>query len=1035
MSIEIQRINSLELKKILSLQESHFLDFKSIQVQPSKLTKASSAFANAEGGKLYVGIDEDKTTKQLSWNGFKSIEEANGHLQALNELFVLGEEYDCNFLSCKQSDTLVLNISIQKTVSIKYAHGGKAYIRHGSQSLPVTDELVLKRNKGLESFESEITSADLEDVIASEVMKLFISEAFPKNNPEGFLRNQKLIRNSKPTVCGVLLFSDLPQAIIPKRCGIKIYRYTTESFEGKREALNFKPITIEGPVYKQIYDSLKQTLEIVERLSFISEGQLVRVKYPPKALQEIITNAVLHRDYSIADDIHIRIYENRLEVESPGKLPGHITEENILRERFSRNGNLERIINRFPNAPNQDVGEGLNTAFREMQKLRLRDPVIKQEENKVIVYIYHQCLASLEETILNILATEPLVTPAIVRKSYYIETDYQLRRALDKLQKVKLIEKVPGIKGVYQKIQQDTLLNALSESLRFYQLQALLNIEKALISGKRRVMVSFPVKTGLSHTSRALIYKLLKEKKYRKIFYIVRDKSSQNKALGYLRALKIGKFEALSDEFEIQEIQRSHPIGDASIYVGTEQGFIGNLTNGVSDEDALDNSLIIMRLDNLPDAYQVVLNSTNIPVVGLTSASSENLDLFFEGNKVFSYTISQAVQDGYWLPPHYIKLISNIYRIFEDEVAQSSTFNSQDFDSLFFEQEVNLSFFEQLLNLIDVRSPEKTIVFCKSIAHASVVTNTLKRLLTSRYGIDAASLVTQITSNLHSKEIRRLTHQFQNEKQPKIAVIVDLLTSIEAPEVCNLVFVRPVQSENLLLRMLGVAALPCPEIGKQSFRIFDAVGLLPVIENVFGREKNSLTTEKITSSDKTPADGIVPEKFIEVGSNIDFTQNLIDFEAFIRSQTYTLPSLTVALEKPWNLSRVQLRVLEAQLEQNGFPRSQLCYLCKTENGESIDDSIVGFIRHALSKEKLVPYRERVSYAINKLQETHNLTAQQQKWIGRIRKQLELEYIVDREAFDRGAFAAQGGFQYINEVFEGRLIDIMAEIHSHIWNVP
>jgi len=63
---------------------------------------------------------------------------------------------------------------------------------------------------------------------------------------------------------------------------------------------------------------------------------------------EIITNAVLHRDYSVADDVHIRIFDNRVEVVSPGMLPAHITPENILSERFARNAAIVRLINKFP---------------------------------------------------------------------------------------------------------------------------------------------------------------------------------------------------------------------------------------------------------------------------------------------------------------------------------------------------------------------------------------------------------------------------------------------------------------------------------------------------------------------------------------------------------------------------------------------------------------------------------------------------------------------------------------------------------------
>jgi len=61
------------------------------------------------------------------------------------------------------------------------------------------------------------------------------------------------------------------------------------------------------------------------------------VTYPHETLHEIITNAVLHRDYSIPVDVHVRIYDDRIEVESPGRLPGHVTKQNILDEQSARN--------------------------------------------------------------------------------------------------------------------------------------------------------------------------------------------------------------------------------------------------------------------------------------------------------------------------------------------------------------------------------------------------------------------------------------------------------------------------------------------------------------------------------------------------------------------------------------------------------------------------------------------------------------------------------------------------------------------------
>jgi len=126
--------------------------------------------------------------------------------------------------------------------------------------------------------------------------------------------------------------------------------------------------------------------------------------FVPESGHEIITNALIHRDYSVADDVHIRIFDNRIEVQSPGRFPAHVTVKNCLTERFARNGAVVRLLNRFPNPPNQDVGEGLNTAFEKMHELGLKEPQIFEKDNDLLVYIRHESLASPEEAILKYLS-------------------------------------------------------------------------------------------------------------------------------------------------------------------------------------------------------------------------------------------------------------------------------------------------------------------------------------------------------------------------------------------------------------------------------------------------------------------------------------------------------------------------------------------------------------------------------------------------------------------------------------------------------
>ncbi len=181
---------------------------------------------------------------------------------------------------------------------------------------------------------------------------------------------------------------------------------------------------------------------------------LISAGYPIEAIHEIVTNAVLHRDYSVADDIHIKIFDNRVEVLSPGTLPGHITPENILDERFARNGVIVRLINKFPNPPNKDVGEGLNTAFEAMRRMKLKDPVIFQDGGYVKVALKHEPLASPEEMILDYLDDHDQITNRQARGRCYIGSENKMKTILQRMVKQEMIELVPGTtryNAAYQK--------------------------------------------------------------------------------------------------------------------------------------------------------------------------------------------------------------------------------------------------------------------------------------------------------------------------------------------------------------------------------------------------------------------------------------------------------------------------------------------------------------------------------------------------------------------------------------------------------
>lgn len=104
------------------------------------------------------------------------------------------------------------------------------------------------------------------------------------------------------------------------KAAIKISRYKT-SDEPTRSTLESQPDTIEGSITTIISSAVDRIVEIVERIPVMKDTGLKSVQYPRNAIHEIITNAVIHRDYSINDDVHVRIFDNRIEIFSPGSLP------------------------------------------------------------------------------------------------------------------------------------------------------------------------------------------------------------------------------------------------------------------------------------------------------------------------------------------------------------------------------------------------------------------------------------------------------------------------------------------------------------------------------------------------------------------------------------------------------------------------------------------------------------------------------------------------------------------------------------------
>ncbi len=198
MLIQTVKILREQVSAILKKSESHFCDLKAKEISPAKLSQTLSAFANADGGDIYLGI-----TDARRWDGFANEEAANAHIQIIEKLFPIGVASNCTFLASEAARGLVLHIEIIKTADIWPASDGGCYIRRGAQKLPVNtpDQLDrLKLNKGLKSFEDQTISTEKEDITNSYITIEFLLDVIPTAEPEQWLKKQKLINNEMPVV-------------------------------------------------------------------------------------------------------------------------------------------------------------------------------------------------------------------------------------------------------------------------------------------------------------------------------------------------------------------------------------------------------------------------------------------------------------------------------------------------------------------------------------------------------------------------------------------------------------------------------------------------------------------------------------------------------------------------------------------------------------------------------------------------------------------------------------------------------------------
>lgn len=450
---KILNVDAAVVRFLCERQESDFFDRKAFGIAPNKVQKLAVGFANADGGEIAIGIADDSDVPDPGnrWQGAPDIESFNDVLQAIFNLNPT-VPFRYEFVEWKGRPRFVIRVYVEKSSEICKTPDGKVYQRVGASTIPVSDPAKIAElgfAKGSQSYENTVL-ADVppELLVESKAMQNFVTGARDIIEPLSYCINEQIItyKEFHPLAAGVLLYTDNPPAFFPKRCGIKIAYYDTKLETPERDHLK-ETYTISGPLFDQIHSAVDRITSLLSAISIFTDGSLTKVSYPPEAIWEVLVNAVIHRDYSISDDIQVLIFQNRVEIISPGRLPGFVNISNILEVRYNRNSKIVRCLNRYSNPPNKDLGEGLNTTFQKMQEWKLKAPQFFETQNAFKVVLSHTPLARPEELVLEFLHENAEIKNSQARAITGIRSENQMKEVFYRLKKEGRIERVPGRKG------------------------------------------------------------------------------------------------------------------------------------------------------------------------------------------------------------------------------------------------------------------------------------------------------------------------------------------------------------------------------------------------------------------------------------------------------------------------------------------------------------------------------------------------------------------------------------------------------------
>ncbi len=379
-------------------KEGQYFDRKSARKDTKEIARHIVAFANASGGKLVIGIEDDGEITGFRRDKAHNIEDFKQSplVGCVPVPAVWATEVPV--VNSRGEDDVILVLEIRPSIGhvIARRSDGAVFLRRGDESVVLDHEQItaLEYDKNQRRFEDEVVDRSSIEDIDPEVMASYKKGLDTDVSDEQVLRSRGMLVDGHLTYAGVLLFAKYPTQFIP--CArVRVLRFDGSKMETGRRLNIVKDRTFDGPLPKVIQGAKSMISEQLREFQYLGDDGRFRIipEYPEFAWFEGLVNAVTHRNYAYSGDyIRVMLYDDRMEILSPGKLPNVVTLENMRYTRWARNPVIARTLAEFGWV--RELNEGVQRIYDEMAAFFLNEPIFEEPNDASVLLTLENSITS-----------------------------------------------------------------------------------------------------------------------------------------------------------------------------------------------------------------------------------------------------------------------------------------------------------------------------------------------------------------------------------------------------------------------------------------------------------------------------------------------------------------------------------------------------------------------------------------------------------------------------------------------------------------